>query len=519
MIKKVSPPPSPKRSLTLLLLPHPLLRRLSPARRTHLIRVLSQRDVRTRWERHNEHRVITRSLVTARFSSGYRYHLDGTQRLFLPDGSLFLISNAPSEKGLLRDPILCKDATHQGVRQWYETFTRHATDHGFYVHPIWCFRKDHGGTRGFTVGDDRDDDLPQRLAIPIQNMAQPLFRLLQKDGMFPADSKLNSIVQQCFGDGYAALKQILFASHPVFHDQPSTLIRSYPTQRNYTLHKYHSMFADFLQLRAFISDIDSSFDDTSNIDVFISGTTHQEFLNRCTRDERRSAANAHKYTAAQIVETLETYLMEPDSPTRRPTRQTSPRPSLLRSPRPPYNSSQARSNARVPGRPQDQQRSASLNLLQADSHTSTSGVPDLSTITSDDSAESLESELYTMDVPQTLDARKVHSLYCAAIHQVSVAPPDQDDAVPVCIVCGSRHRFDQCRVLQNTSFLRGHYIRYCQQLRREAASRASSFQGDDGALPSANVSFVDSIPAEDIDQPPGDDDEDAEEEDFQTGRR
>ena len=156
-------------------------------------------------------------------------------------------------------------------------------------------------------------------------MTQPLFRLLQKSDMFPRDSKCVSIVQQCYGDGYKALKQILFQSHPVFHDQPATLITRYPTQRDFSLLKYYSLFLDYLQLRAFISDIDSSLDESHELDIFINGTKYNIFLNRVTRDERKLVSLRHKYTSAQIVETLETYLNEPDSPMlQEPATATSP---------------------------------------------------------------------------------------------------------------------------------------------------------------------------------------------------
>ena len=79
-------------------------------------------------------------------------------------------------------------------------------------------------------------------------MTQPLYHLLQKSEMFPCDSNCVNIIQQCFGDGYKALKQILFQSHPVFHPQPAMLITSYPKQRDQTMLEYYSLFQDYLQL-------------------------------------------------------------------------------------------------------------------------------------------------------------------------------------------------------------------------------------------------------------------------------
>lgn len=67
-------------------------------------------------------------------------------------------------------------------------------DYRFYCHPIYCFRPDHGGKRGFTIGDDSSDDLPSSVNTLINSMAGPLHRLLMKRNMFPANSRLNAIM-------------------------------------------------------------------------------------------------------------------------------------------------------------------------------------------------------------------------------------------------------------------------------------------------------------------------------------
>jgi hypothetical protein len=62
---------------------------------------------------------------------------------------------------------------------------------------------------------------------------------------------------------------------------------------------------------------------------------------------------------------------------------------------------------------------------------------------------------------------------------------------------GPPHRFDECKILANTEFLRGHYIRFCQQMKREAASRASAFNNNGGSSNNtnsqeqSNVNFLD----------------------------
>ena len=123
-----------------------------------------------------------------------------------------------SEKDLMRDPVPCKDDTRAGLRTWYESFNQYCFMQGYYVHPFNCFRKDHGGVWGFSAGDDAEDDLPQRMVLQLDDMKSPIHHLLSKSDMFPKDSCIATIVAQCFGNGYKAIKQILMNSHPIFHD-------------------------------------------------------------------------------------------------------------------------------------------------------------------------------------------------------------------------------------------------------------------------------------------------------------
>ena len=77
---------------------------------------------------------------------------------------------------------------------------------------------------------------------------------------------------------------------------------------------YYHQFLDYLQLRAIISNVDSPLDTPAELDIFIANSLYPEYLNRVTRDEQRVAAMAYKYQGSQMLETLEKYLMAPDSP-------------------------------------------------------------------------------------------------------------------------------------------------------------------------------------------------------------
>ena len=78
------------------------------------------------------------------------------------------------------------------------------------------------------------------------------------------------------------------------------------------------------------------------------------------------------------------------------------------------------------------------------------------------------------------------------------ARPQSASSQP-CIVCNGNHRFDTCDVLNNTQFIRQHYIRFCQQLRREAAARSDAFQGQAAETPMMRrpVNFLDQFEIED----------------------
>ena len=60
-----------------------------------------------------------------------------------------------------------------------------------------------------------------------------------------------------------------------------------------------------------------------------------------------------------------------------------------------------------------------------------------------------------------------------------------------CIVCNGQHRFENCDVLNNADFLRQHYIRYCQNVRRDQATQNATFQGNADEHQSARVNYLD----------------------------
>lgn len=145
-------------------------------------------DVRTRYENKLAKKLILGSTVKTPFASGYFYARVGEDVYVLADGTAFIYQAEPNEKALMRAVVSCNDDSHAGTRKWYEVLTQAFHDYGFYCHPINCFLADHGGERGFTVGDSANDDLPANLIMWINRIAGTIHRLLLKPNMFPPNS-------------------------------------------------------------------------------------------------------------------------------------------------------------------------------------------------------------------------------------------------------------------------------------------------------------------------------------------
>ena len=113
-------------------------------------------------------------------------------------------------------------------------------------------------------------------------------------------------------------------------------------------------------------------------------------------------------------------------------------------------------------------------------------------------------------VPDGNRNQELYHVYAACVNRIGAEPETANSTR--CIVCGGQHRFDDCNILRNTSFLRSHYIRYCQMARREASARRDVFGSNDAGIhvPSVPVNYLDT------DDAAGDDEEKGK--DFQMGR-
>ena len=482
--------------------------------------------VRTRYQAKKSRRIMGSSIIHNPYRipggdpyDGFYYWSDNKEKVVLADGTLFFYQ-AIDERSVMKHPILCEKDTHVHVRKWYEMFTEHLHQHGIYVHPLWLFKKDHGGEWGFTIGDDPADDIPQRMNIIVHRTSNLVFQILSIKDMFPKDSRLKNLVAQCSGNGYKALKAVIFKSHPGYHESPSTLISGYPRQRDQSLLEFHNNFVDFQRLRAYIADIVKDLDDPGELEIFINNCKYSEFLQRVTRDERRVVAHQHKYRGTQLVETLEKYLMAADSPARREAINEAVRPrTSIPAPTRRFTPSPGRGNAIARNRTPVATRVNQIGSSHSDE------APGVSSTDSNESNESHESHnsfeeacvtLLDVEVPQ--DQWDVYDQYRVAINSIRRDPNLVES--PTCIVCDQTHRFADCPVLNNADFLRQHYIRYCQLANRERALRASAAQSNQRGTQSqsrtqgARVNLLDIDDFDNLMR----DDVDRDIEDFQNGR-
>ena len=78
------------------------------------------------------------------------------------------------------------------------------------------------------------------------------------------------------------------------------------------------------------------------------------------------------------------------------------------------------------------------------------------------------------DTESTPNNMHAFDLYCKAVFAISRDPNIAYDQR--CIVCRGQHRFENCTTLNDHDFLKQHYIRFCQNVRRDQAELARQNQ-------------------------------------------
>lgn len=446
-------------------------------------------DVRTRYESKLAKNLITGRLLHQPFlpsdgsSVRFHYHNDANRALILSDGSLFMLNQTLNRKALLTAEIWCEDDTYAGVRGWYEGILQPVCmSLGLYIHPFWCFRKDSNHERGFTCGNDPDDDLPKCMEVPLSHMSPLLYQMLCNPKMFPKESWLRGELLSCeTGDGYKALLQITFKAHPVNYDNASTLVKRYPTQGDLSIAEYHKRFKDFQQLRAYIQNVNLDLSDDAEVDIFIDNAKYSTYLQRRTADDRRIASKKEDYRGARLVKTLDRLLLSSDSPARTDDQRAAQYGTSRYKPRFDRESSRDRGYDpyhKTKRRPDVENRKQlkTFPVHSLGSPLNDEVTPESST--SDDeiaglplSMNTYARAIYSIEVPHDSESIQIFHHYAAAVNKITSDPSAA--TTQTCICCGEQHTFDNCDILQNVDFLRGHYVRFCQQLKRDAAALTS----------------------------------------------
>ena len=381
---------------------------------------------------------------------GLRYYqFGGTANnnfIILCDGTLYDTTRPVDSKGILKNPILCLSNDFAGIRGWYDVLTTHALDNGHFIPPFRMFRPDAGGEWGFTFADDDTGDLPARLRPAIDRMKVTVWKLLSTKDMFPSGSNIPDIISRCYGDGYRAIKEIMFHVHPAFQEQPSLMVRNFPKQtEDMPVLQYYNYFKDFIKLRALILDVDQDLNTKNMKDIFIGNLYYSGYINRIYSIQGPDPAHQDKWTDAQLVETIHRLLRKDGSP------------ALASHPPPLVNRAQ-------------------VNRIDIEEFADAVEDPP-----SDDWAEELDSIPTTSDEEETVKIQ-----YIAAVRAIKTQP--QAAFSGTCLVCRDEHDFDHCPVLLDCDFLKKHYIDYCRMLRKQDLARKAAFQGSAAKLPVNQVS-------------------------------
>jgi len=132
----------------------------------------------------------------------------GLEKTMCADGNIFFHVRI-DETIVMKNPVPCEKDTHAAIRRWYQTFQKSMMQHGAHVHPLWLFRKNHGGEWGFAMGDAPRDDIPTPLRVTCMQSSTLIYQLLSQSAVFPAGCPLHDAAANCCGNGLKALKAIL----------------------------------------------------------------------------------------------------------------------------------------------------------------------------------------------------------------------------------------------------------------------------------------------------------------------
>jgi len=255
-------------------------------------------------------------------------------------------------------------------------------------------------------------------------------------------------------------------------------------------------FEDYLQMRAMVLGHSRELDDTNELDIFINNLKDSAFVQRVSRDERRQSSLQYKYKGDHLLETLNSILMMPDNPSNIEKAKQAQAIRALTTP--PPDADTGRRSSRIPNLMP--RRNPRVNAIGAASPTSTATSSSKGRGSSSGSGDRTDSEEYynydqegsrpsplsednpgpftnyeeacvnlmTIDIPDTEDTPRNLTVFDSYGRAVNAIKDNTNVAFGQhCIVCKAQHCFENCPVLNDHDFLKKHYIRFCQNVRRD----------------------------------------------------
>ena len=374
------------------------------------------------------------------------------------NGTYFVLADQGSgnEKNFRVTANKCSGTSNYELANWYKTFTAHCARFGKYCHPYPCFERN-THPRGFSIGNAANDDVPATFETKILQDSRLIWDLLAY--IFSDHKSLLHIVTLNDGKGYEALHGILSLSHPNLIDDPTFLVANRPTQATKTLTEYWKSYNHFLQLRALIENNPTNLSEDYELKHFIHGCKHSSFIENEIRRERHVPRLAYKFEPQNICATIHGYLQLSNSPMR-----VYERPSYYQSkgnfpkPRRMYDPSSRNSD-----RPAT--KSKSIHRMEVDS-------------------SDLIPEYDAFDAPyeDTSDAINPDDVECAFNMNVNAIKADFNTANLPCLVCEvvlgkappDQHKFEDCKILNDSATLRKQFISFCSTIRKTRKAQERS---------------------------------------------
>ena len=338
-------------------------------------------------------------------------------RVILQNGAV--LEGTPDQKLFSKDPPTCTGDTPTIIRSWYHSFTNHALSCGYFVVPYELLSKTNGGSNGFSFGTD----LPSAKTPSYYRWQNDIGRLLKRSSAFPANSQ-SAKRAATTDNGYHLLLALVSDSHPAYVDQPILLAMHWPKQSpNQDIFGFYNDFIDNIRLRSIFLDGSDDMKSSHMNDCFIQSCNHLTYLTQVSRFDRKDQNKSHLFTPGNLAITLTNYLANSDSPLKKI-------PHFDRQPHLPPPNGQKNRN------PYHRQ----IRSLLGDT------IPDPNT---DPSL-----------TPTQLDLH--HEL---VINQLRSHDPG---AAPICAICKTEtHRFNDCPLLNDATFLKGFAIRMCTTVSKE----------------------------------------------------